>query len=129
MDSFLVTLQNNIETVLSRGNDQTLTNIDKRLQELQTELVKLANSKAEYDKVGDEIYRLRDEKQKLQLESLGRDKFKKRIADMSAFLHKQSTTVTEFDEGLVRRLVERIVVYGDKFTVGFKSGVMVDVKD
>ena len=35
------------------------------MKELQTELVKLANSKAEYDKVGDEIYRLRDEKQKV----------------------------------------------------------------
>lgn len=31
-DTFLVTLQNNIETVLSRENDQTLTNIDIRLQ-------------------------------------------------------------------------------------------------
>jgi hypothetical protein len=35
-------LQNKIETVLSHENDQTLTDIDKRLEELQTELLKLA---------------------------------------------------------------------------------------
>ena len=54
--------------------------------------MKLASSKADYEKVGDEIYRLREEKQKLQLESAGRDEVKKRIADMSTFLQEQPTT-------------------------------------
>jgi site-specific DNA recombinase len=43
-DTFLVTLQNNIETVISHENDQTLTTIEKRLEELQTELLKLASN-------------------------------------------------------------------------------------
>lgn len=126
-DSFLSILKDNIETVLSHENDTTLSDIDKRLAELQTELVKLANSKAEYDKVGDEIYRLRDEKQKVQLEIIGRDELKKRIADMGEFLRKQSTAITEYDEPLVRRLIEKITIYEDKFTVEFKSGVSVEV--
>jgi site-specific DNA recombinase len=126
-DSFLATLQNNIETVIIHENDTTLADIDKRLNELQTELVKLANSKAEYDKVGDEIYRLRDEKQKVQLEIIGRDELKKRIADLGDFLKGQTTAITEYDEPLVRRLIEKVTVYEDKFTVEFKSGVTVDV--
>jgi site-specific DNA recombinase len=81
-DSFLSILRSNIENVLIHENDTTLADIDKRLEELQTELVKLANSKAEYDKVGDEIYGLRDEKQKVQLDIIGRDELKKRIDDM-----------------------------------------------
>ncbi|AHF10467.1 DNA recombinase [Dehalobacter restrictus DSM 9455] len=85
-DTFLITLQNKIETVLSYEDDTTLADINKRLEDLQTELMKLANSKAEYDKVGDEIYRLRDEKQKVQLEIIGQDELKKRIADMGGFL-------------------------------------------
>ncbi|HQM02797.1 MAG TPA: hypothetical protein PLH98_20000 [Ruminococcus flavefaciens] len=93
------------------------------------ELVKLANSKAEYDKVGDEIYHLRDEKQKVQLESIGWDELKKRMADMSTFLKKQSAALTEYDEPLVRRLIEKVSVYEDKFTVEFKSGVAVDVDE
>jgi len=68
-DTFLETLQKNIETVLSYGNDQELAEIDKRLAVLQEELVKLANSKADYGEIGGEIYRLRDEKQKLMAET------------------------------------------------------------
>ena len=81
-DNFLVTLQNNIETVIIHENDQTLDAIDKRLEELQTELLKLASSKADYEDVADEIYRLREEKQKVQLDNVGRDELKKRITDM-----------------------------------------------
>ena len=127
-DDFLVTLQNNIETVLCCNNDQALESIDKRLSELQAELLKLASSKADYEKVGDEIYRLREEKQKLQLESAGRDEVKKRIADMGTFLRAQPTVLTEYDEQLVRRLIEKVTVYENKFTIEFKSGVTVDVE-
>ena len=127
-DSFLSILKNNIEIVLSHENDTTLSDIDKRLAELQLELVKLASSKADYEKVGNEIYRLRDEKQKLQLENIGCDELKKRIADMGAFLREQPTAIAEYDEPLARRLIEKVTVYEDKFTVEFKSGVTVDVE-
>jgi len=128
-DDFLVTLQNNIETVLCCCNDQTLESIDKRLSELQAELLSLASSKADYEKVGNEIYRLRDEKQKLQLESAGRDEVKKRISDMNNFLREQPTSLTEYDEALVRRLIEKITIYEDKFTVEFKSGLIVEINE
>jgi site-specific DNA recombinase len=123
----LTVLQQNIEAVVCHGNNQTIVKIDTRLAELQEELVNLANSKVDYEKVGNEIYRLRDEKQKLQLESAGRDDLKKRITDMSTFLQEQPTTLTEYDESLVRRLVEKVTVYEGKFTLEFKSGLTVDV--
>ena len=128
-DSFLATLKSNIETVLSHENDTTLSDIDKRLAELQSELVKLASSKADYEKIGNEIYRLRDEKQKLQLENIGRDELKNRIADMGDFLKEQPTALTEYDEPLVRRLIEKVTIYEGKFTVKFKSDVTVDVNE
>jgi site-specific DNA recombinase len=106
-----------------------LADIDKRLEELQTELLKLATSNTDYDKVGDEIHQLRDQKQKLQVENVNRDELKKRIADMSSFLKKQSTALTEYDEQLIRRLIEKATIYEDKFTVEFKSGVTVDVEE
>ncbi|TJX15453.1 integrase [Tissierella creatinini] len=37
--------------------------------------------------------------------------------------------VTEYDEQLIRRLIEKVTVYEDKFTVEFKSGVTVDVDE
>ena len=90
--------------------------------------MKLASSKADYEKVGDEIYRLREEKQKAQVENLGRDELQKRITDMSAFLKERPIGLAQYDETLVRRLIEKVTVYEDKFTVEFKSGVTVDIE-
>jgi site-specific DNA recombinase len=128
-DAFLATLQKNIETVLIHENDKTLADINKRLEELQAELLKPASSKTDYEDVADEIYRLREEKQKLQVENAGRDELHKRIADMSTFLRKQPTVIAEYDKPLVRRLIEKVTVYENKFTVEYKSGVTVDVNE
>jgi hypothetical protein len=38
-----------------------------------------------------------------------------------------SSYLEEYDEQLVRRLIEKITVYDDKLTIEFKSGVEVDV--
>lgn len=48
---------------------------------------------------------------------------------MGAFVRKQPTTLTKYDEPLVRRLIEKVTIYEDKFTVEFKSGVTVDVDE
>ncbi|HHV02659.1 MAG TPA: resolvase, partial [Bacteroidales bacterium] len=45
------------------------------------------------------------------------------------FLKKQTATLTEYDEQLVRRLIEKVTIYEDKFTVEFKSGVTVDIDE
>lgn len=128
-DTFLATLQRNIEAVLKSKKSQPLTDVDKRLAELQEELLKRTGVRADYEDVAEEIYRLREDKQKLQLESAGRDEQKKRIADMGTFLREQPTALTKYDEQLVRRLIEKVTIYEDKFAVEFKSGVTVDVEE
>lgn len=47
---------------------------------------------------------------------------------MQKFLAKQETEITEYDESLVRHLIEKITVYEDKFKVMFKSQAMVEIK-
>lgn len=61
--------------------------------------------------------------------SAGRDELKKRISDMSSFLHEQPTTLTEYDEQLVKRLIEKVTIFENKFNVEFRSGVTVDVNE
>ena len=51
------------------------------------------------------------------------------MADMSTFLKKQSTALAEYDEQLIRRLIEKVAVFEDKITVEFKSGVTVDINE
>lgn len=47
---------------------------------------------------------------------------------MKDFLNNQNVEVLEYDEQLVRRLIERVTVYEEKLEVKFKSGMTVDVE-
>ena len=42
---------------------------------------------------------------------------------MGTFLREQSITPTEYDEPMVRRLIEKVIVYEENFAVEIKSGV------
>ena len=53
---------------------------------------------------------------------------KKRISEMQQFLAEQQQDITEYDERLVRRLIEKITVYDEMITAEFKSGTSVDVR-
>ena len=46
---------------------------------------------------------------------------------MTDFLNEQSYELEEYDEQLVRRLIEKVTVFDNKLTVEFKSGVESDV--
>ncbi|WP_330403359.1 DNA recombinase [Herbinix hemicellulosilytica] len=127
-NSFLAILKKNIETVLSADLDESTADIDKRLEELQTELIQKANSKEAYDNIVNEIYRLRDLRQEtLSRNALRQDK-RDRIAEMTDFLKTQTGDITEFDDKLVRKLVEKAIVYDDRLMVEFKSGLEIEVK-
>ena len=53
-------LHANIETVLNEENDKATDDIDAKLEELQNKLLRLANSKSDYEEMAGEIYRLRE---------------------------------------------------------------------
>ena len=38
------------------------------------------------------------------------------------------TDITEFDEALVKKLIEKITVFADHFTVEFKSSLTIDIE-
>ena len=42
-------------------------------------------------------------------------------------IRKQSSELTVFDEALTRCWVKRIVIYGDKYTIEFKSGISMNI--
>lgn len=85
-----------------------------------------AKSKNDYEDVADEIYRLRELKQNALVENADREGKRQRIAEMTDFLNKQSRELEEYDEQLVRRLIEKVTIYEAKLTVEFKSGIEID---
>ncbi|GEN35805.1 hypothetical protein ADA01nite_32650 [Aneurinibacillus danicus] len=125
-DTLLSTLQANIETVLNKENDKATNDIDTKLDELQNELIRLANSKADYEEVANEIYRLRELKQNALVVNAEREGRRQRIAEMTDFLNEQSHELEEYDEQLVRRLIEKVTVFNDKLAIKFKSGIEIN---
>lgn len=88
----------------------------------------MANAKKDYEPIADEIDRLREEKQNVLMADAEREGTRQRVQEMMAYLQGQPAKVTEYDEQLVRRLVEKITVYDKKFVVEFKVGVEAEIE-
>ena len=125
------TVIENLETILEQTvicADEELAALDEKIKAVQLELVNRATSSEGYEDLARESDRLNEEKQKIQVK-LAEDKGRQeKKAELITFLHEQTTEFEEFDDGLVRKLIEQITVHGSgTFTVEFKSGTMVEV--
>ena len=125
--SYQAQLQLNIAAVIRASQATAIDSIDEKLMALQQELIQKANSKEDYDEIADEIFRLRELRQKTTVDTAVRDEQIKRINDLQDYISQQTTLLTEFDEALVRRWVKQITIWDDHITVELKSGVSIDV--
>lgn len=89
--------------------------------------MKVANAKQDYTDIANQIDHQRELKQKVLLDKAQNEGLKQRMDEMHEFLTKQVEQIVEYDEVLVRRMVEKVTVYEDRITVEFKSGTSVDV--
>ena len=64
----------------------------------------------------------------IDLDSHRREEVMNRIKELQDFISKQKTDIIEFDEALVKKLIEKITVFADHFTVEFKSGIIIDIE-
>ncbi|MST68952.1 integrase [Clostridiales Family XIII bacterium RF-744-FAT-WT-3] len=51
-----------------------------------------------------------------------------RIKELQVFNSGQETDITEFDDALVKKLIEKITVFSDHFTVEFKSDITIEIE-
>lgn len=119
----------NRNTTFNEENDNATDDIDRKLEELQQQLLIQAKSKNDYEDVADEIYRLRELKQNALVENAEREGKRQRIAEMNDFLNVQSCELEEYDEQLVRRLIEKVTIHDDRVEVEFKSGISIDIEN
>ena len=93
----------------------------------------------------DETFTLREQKSQSEADTSSSEKAQKRITELQDFIAGQETDITEFDEALVKKLIEKITVFADHFalvkkliekitvfadhfTVEFKSGITIDIE-
>ena len=68
-NTYQAQLQQNIAKVIRSAQQNTADGINDRLQELQKELLKKANSKEAYDEIADEIFKLREQREKCTVDT------------------------------------------------------------
>ncbi len=126
-DEFLAILKENVEVVLSGEESDEPIAVETRLNKLQHELLRPATFGAKHDLVAEGIHKPHSNKAEIlsrQIESLGA---KQRIEDLVEFLTRQSKEIKEYDEVLVRRLIEKLTVLNHGLVVEFKSGLEVGI--
>ena len=91
----------------AQDNHEPIITRDLYMQ-VQEEMLKRANARQDYEDLADEIDCLREMKQKVMLDNAEREGVKQRISQMQQFLAGQTEQIEEYDENLVRRMVEKI---------------------
>lgn len=74
------------------------------------------------------IFWLRDQKEQSEFVSHHREEAMNQIKELKDFIVGQKTDITKFDEALVKKLIDKITVLADRFTVEFKSGITIDIE-
>ena len=115
-----------LEQTVSIDYDERLADIDARMEELQLKLVDLNTTRLESEDLSRDVNALREEKERIMV-AIAEDKGRQlKKEEMIRFLQEQTAGLDEFDDVLVRKLVEQVVAHGDgTFTVEFKSGAKV----
>lgn len=126
-DGFLRQMQENIAKAIMAADTMSPDGIQARLDELQKELIRKANSKQDYDAIADEIFRLREKKEKADASARSQEDLQNRITELQDFLKDQQTDITKFDERMVRKLIRQITIYQDKAVIALKSGLQITI--
>jgi hypothetical protein len=117
-----------LEQTVAMDYEEQLADIDKRMEKIQLQSVSLKTTKLESEDLSRDVNVLREEKERIMV-TIAEDKGRLlKKEEMIQFLQEQTAELESFDDGLVRRLVEQVIVHEDgRFTVEFKSGTMVEV--
>ena len=90
---------------------------DKKLADLQAQMIAVSGDEAAIDALGEQIEGLRAERQSILAEAAERSDLQERMNDMVSFLDEMPHAITEYSDVITRRLVEKITIYDEKIVV------------
>ena len=126
-NNMIKTLVENIHAVIGETTEYQISEINNLLEEKQKELIKLANKGQDYEHLADEIDELRDKRQILLVEDASLSGENERINELITFIRKNKLRSLEYDDRLVRKIIENVTVYEDHFIISFKSGIEMEI--
>lgn len=90
---------------------------DKELADLQAQMIAVSSDDAMVDALGEQIDGLRAERQSILTEAADRSELQELMNDMIRFLDDMPTMLTEYNDAITRRLVEKIMIYDEKIVL------------
>ena len=120
-------IKENIEKAITGDGSGQIEEIDKEMLKVQEELLKVANAKKDYTDLVERVEELRNEKEKILLEMAEEKNEQSRLKELEEFLDNQELEIESYDEELVRKLIDKIVIYEENLKVVFKSGLEVEI--
>ena len=116
-------VKENIEKAITGDGSRQIEELDKEMLKVQEELLKVANAKKDYTDLVEKVEELRNEKEKILLSISEEKNVQSRLMELEEFLDNQELEIERYDEELVKKLIEKIVVYEERLKVMFKSGI------
>ncbi len=92
-------------------------------------MIDRTESGTNYDDLSEEILRLRELQEQSNMDEVAKNERKKRIQELANYIDSQPRTITEFDEVLVKKLLERVRVGETYLEFEFKSGARIIVEN
>lgn len=128
--------ENVIQVIGSYSTKNIPTEYDGQIEKLQGEMLALIEENAkkgsltedfdeQYQRIAEQVKNLKQKKLDLVRELRQAESFQQRVTDMDACLKKTTCEVREFDNDLVRRLLQNIKVINEELIeIQFKSGIV-----
>lgn len=118
------------------GKTMSLSEIEQRLAEIDEEVRRVVIQTAEQGlsiyadqmkSLTDECAELKKQRSRIQEQQTNNSAFMKRVDDVANTIRQTSPTITEWDEGLIRQLVDTVkVVSAEKIIVYLQGGTQVE---
>lgn len=134
---FVGAFRENVIRVIGNYSTKSVpTEYDEKIEKLQSEMLALIEENAkkgtvtedfdeEYKKISEEIMSLKRMKLDTIREQKRAENFEQRVSAMDTCLKKTNCEVSEFDDDLIRRLLQTIkVINEDTLEIQFKSGIV-----
>ena len=128
--------ENVIQVIGSYSTKNIPTEYDGQIERLQGEMLALIEENAkkgsltedfdeQYQRIAEQVKNLKQKKLDLVRERRQAESFQQRVTDMDVCLKKTTCEVREFDNDLVRRLLQNIKVINEELIeIQFKSGIV-----
>jgi uncharacterized coiled-coil protein SlyX len=127
-DTYMNRLRENLEAAINSANPMSAEALSAKMAELQRELINRTERRENYDDITEEILRLRELQEQKGMDDATQKEHTKRIKELQKFIQSQPSEITEFDEALVKKLLEKVTVHDDYLEFRFKSGVTISIE-